>query len=422
MKLQSRPKNAYGRCVLPAETVRHLKSLLRSRYDFWMHEETVAPYLHWSALFVDEMGFRAMGKGVDAIQSRAGALAEAAEWLATRPLEKLPGYRVAHQDDLECPLRVEDLLRHIANATPPVLARIKAVPAARHWVDGFSLMNDQRWQVPLDYIRRIHGPNGKAAGNCLEEAIVHASMEVFERRAHITVLRNRMVVPTIMPETIPCPVIQSQLVFLRRQGIEFTIKDLSFDEALPCIGAYFRDGGLPDTCQFHHSFKVGASFNRIEALQRVFTEYVQGRRADEFGPQSPAGLKRLLEPDFRALPTQGGDCDNFLSSFMFGFVPWRDAAFLESGPRIPFVPAAGYTDCLDDIAGVRRICERLDLDYIVVDLSDPAAQFAVTQVIMPGYSDVLPFHPPTSPVLFRNIGRDDVLAGYPAPAKKTHKS
>jgi hypothetical protein len=37
----------------------------------------------------------------------------------------------------------------------------------------------------------ISGPNGKASGNFLEEAIVHAANEIFERRAHVTVLRNR---------------------------------------------------------------------------------------------------------------------------------------------------------------------------------------------------------------------------------------
>ncbi len=50
-------------------------------------------------------------------------------------------------------------------------------------------------------------------------------------------------------------------------------------------------------------------------------------------------------------------------------------------------------DCLEDIAEVCAICTTLGKDCIVVDLSEPDTGVAVVQVVMPGYSDVLPFHP-----------------------------
>lgn len=411
MKLRSCRKNKYGRCLDPAVTARNLESIL-SKYDYWIHEEQVAPRLHWSALFIENMDFRAMGKGTDAIQSRAGALAEAAEWLTPSPTEKLPGYVTARQDELENPLEIEALLPHIANATPPVLERIKSSDSARHWVDGYSLMHDRTLKVPIEYVRLIHGPNGKAAGNCLEEALVHATNEVFERRVHVTVLRNKMVMPTIMPSTIPSAIVLEYMAFMADQEIEVTLKDLSFGGVMPCIGAYFKDRSIPPEYQFHHSFKVGASFNKEEALIRVFTEYVQGRRNDEFLPRSPESLARILKPDFRSLLSRDDSCDNFLSSFMFGFVPYRDASFLEKGKQAPFENDSGHEDCLEDIAHARRVCETLGLDYIAVDMSDPSTSFAVVQVVIPGYSDVLPFHPPSSPGLFRQITRTDVLKMY----------
>ncbi|MFP6905879.1 MAG: hypothetical protein VCG02_11720 [Verrucomicrobiota bacterium] len=46
-----------------------------------------------------------------------------------------------------------------------------------------------------------------------------------------------------------------------------------------------------------------------------------------------------------------------------------------------------------------------------VDLSDPAIGFPVAQVIIPGYSDILPYHPASSPVLFTGWTRDLPL-GY----------
>ena len=110
--------------------------------------------------------------------------------------------------------------------------------------------------------------------------------------------------------------------------------------------------------------------------------------------------------------TQPDDCDNFMSCFMFGFVPYRNADFLREGEVIPFDKGPQYTDCLEDIAHARAICETLGKDFIAIDLTDPAIGFPVAQVIIPGYSDVLPFHPADSRALFERWTRTQVLESY----------
>lgn len=427
MRLQSRLKLAQGRCVAPGETIARLEGLIQSRArDFWLHHESLASSLHWSAFFLDDQPeFRAMGKGITAEFSHAGALAEAAEWLTARDTAALPGYQCAPAHQVENALSLAALLGHVATATPPVLQRIAALEETQHWVTGYSLKEEapREIQVPLEYVRLISGPNGRASGNFLEEAIVHASLEIFERRAHITVLRNRLAIPTIDPATVRHPLLREQMAFLQERGIEIILKDVSFGGILPCVGAYFFDPHIPPEYQFHHFFKVGASFHREEALLRTFTEYVQGRKLDEFvnvtgirasqGPAAAeAALVRLLAADFRQLRTQEDDCDNFLSAFMFGMVPYRDASFLRQGELVPFDPRPACADCLEDIAQVRAICETLGKDYIAVDLTDPEAGFPVAQVVIPGYSDVLPFHPAGSRGLFRQATRSEVLAAF----------
>ncbi|MEO6740866.1 MAG: YcaO-like family protein [Chthoniobacteraceae bacterium] len=418
MNLQSRTKIAHGRCVDPAETIARLEPFIRERHDYWLHEEVVAEHFHWAAMFIEGLDFRSMGKGTTPEFCRAGAFAEGAEWLTAREIGDLPGYVGAHERDVRDALPFENLVGHIANATPPVIERIRALDDAWHWVDGFSLRDERTVKVPIEYVRQISGPNGKATGNFIEEAIVHAVNEIFERRAHITVLRNKMIVPTIDPATIRHPVIRAQMDFIRSKGIEVTLKDLSFGGVLPCLGAYFRDRNIPDDFQFHHFFKVGASFDREEALIRTFTEYTQGRRQHEFldpaAPDRDQQLAVLLDHDFRRLQTQGDDCDNFLSAFMFGFVPYRSAAFLLEGEVVPFDPGPQYADCLDDIARAREICATIGKDFIAVDLTDPQIGFPVAQVIIPGYSDVLPYHPANSQGLFRRWTRDEVINSYPA--------
>lgn len=413
LELKPARKIAFGRCVAPEETVSRLEGILAPRHDYWLHEEEVAEHLHWAAMFIEDTDFRAMGKGISSVLSKAGALAEGAEWLAAREVTQLPGYVAAPQAGMADALPIEDLVAHIATATPPVVNRIKSLDAAQHWVDGWSIMHERALKVPIEYVRQISGPNGQASGNCIEEAIVHATLEVLERRAHITVLRNRMVVPTIDVACVKHPVLRDLIAFVLAQGIEVTLKDLSFGGELPCVGGYFVDPSVPDDHQFHHFFKVGASFNLEDALLRVFTEYVQGRKRDEFIDGSAAEQARILQHDFRQLKTMGSACDNFLSSFMFGFVPYHDAGFLREGEVVPLDAGPRYEDCLDDIAHARRLFEALGKDYIVVDLTHPDIGFPVVRVIVPGYSDVLPFHPATSPVLFTPTQRDDVMRAYP---------
>lgn len=408
MNLRSCKKIDHGRCVPAEDTVTRLESLLGPRFAYRLLEEQVADHLYWAAMFLeDDADFRAMGKGISALHSRAGALAEGAEWLTALPTDRLSGYTAAHQEDVEDPLPIEDLVAHIATATPPVLKKIKRLDAAKHWVTGYSLLGDRDVRVPIEYVRQIGGPNGRASGNRVEEAIVHATCEVFERRAHITVLRNRLVMPTIDIASIEHGIVRGQIEALRERDIAITIKDLSFGGELPCVGAYFADPHVSPDVQFHHFFKVGASFDREEALLRIFTEYIQGRRSDEFGD----GVE-VDEVDFRRLPTGGDDNDNFLSAFMFGMVPYRDAAFLTEGELLPFDPGDRNQDCLDDIEAARTICRSLGKDYVVVDRTDPAFGFPVVQVVIPGYSDILPYHPQASPSLFTEWGREDVVQAY----------
>jgi ribosomal protein S12 methylthiotransferase accessory factor len=256
----------------------------------------------------------------------------------------------------------------------------------------------------VEYIRQIGGPNGRASGNRIEEAVLHALLEVFERRAHITVLRNRLVMPTIALDSIRNPVVRNQIDCLRARDIEITLKDLSFEGNLPCIGAYFADSHVSRDVQFHHFFKVGCSFDHEEALLRIFTEYTQGRRAHEFGE----GVE-IEQVDFRRLPTHPAYADNFLSAFMFGMVPFRDAAFLCEGEVVPFDPGIRFDDCLADIEAGVGICRAIGKDCLVVDQTDPAFGFPVVQVVVPGYSDILPYHPHASPVLFAEWTRDHAL-------------
>jgi ribosomal protein S12 methylthiotransferase accessory factor YcaO len=199
---------------------------------------------------------------------------------------------------------------------------------------------------------------------------------------------------------------------MRSKDIDVYVKDLSFGGELPCVGAYFFDPHVPQPLQFQHFFKVGSAFDREEALIRCFTEYTQGRGPDEFLLDAGDAGKRALREDFRSLKCMDDECDNYMSAFMFGMVPFSDAAFLKDGPMVPFDKGARFNDCRDDVEAALRIFRKLGKDCIAVDYTDPDIGFPVVGAIVPGYSDVLPYHPRWSTVLFKDCTREDVLKSY----------
>lgn len=411
MKLESCKKIAFGRCVRLEDTVSRLEAAIGALHEYRLYEAKVSDRLYWSALYIDEIEFRSMGKGITALQAKAGALAECAEWVTAMGIGQLPGYTVGHQKKIPDAVGIEDLIAHVA-VEPGVIEKIKRTDAAMVWVDAYSLMTGKTVKVPIEFIRRIGGPNGLAAGNRPEEAIVHATNEIFERRVHITVLKQQLVMPTIDIASIEHPVLREQIDFVRDKGIEVYLKDLSFGGELPCIGAYFYDPNIPREYQFHHFFKVGSSFNTEDALIRTFTEYAQGRRLDEFVRNKKADQERVLKYDLRRLRCVGERDDNYLSAFMFGFVPQASAEFLKQGEVVPFRKDAGFDDCLGDIEKAKTIIGKLGKDYLIIDFTDPQIQFPVIEVVVPGYSDVLPYYPASSRVLFRKYSRQDILRSY----------
>jgi YcaO-like protein with predicted kinase domain len=413
MKLESCRKIAFGRCVPIEDTVNRLEAAIGARHDYRLFEAKVSDRLFWSALYIDDLEFRSMGKGITALQAKAGALAECAEWVAAKETGALQGYTVGHQKTIPNAVGIEEFIPHVSASTEMV-EKIKQSDSAMHWVDGYSLMTGKTAQLPIEFLRRIGGPNGMAAGNQREEAIVHATNEIFERRVHITVLKQKLVMPTIDMETIDHPVIREQIAFLKRKGIEIYIKDLTFGGELPCIGAYFWDPNIPENYQFHHFFKVGAAFNLEDALIRVFTEYTQGRMLDEFIDGSKENQERVLKYDLRALKCIADGGDNYLSAFMFGFVPHITAEFLKEGEVVPFQKGEEFDDCLQDIEKAKTIFAKLKKECYVIDFTDPQINFPVVEVVVPGYSDVLPFYPASSRVLFQRYTRGDILRSYEA--------
>jgi len=405
MKLRNGARNEYGKCDLPSNTIKRIKDgLQRLGLDAEYRPFGVSHHLHWGQVWVDSMRIVCEGKGITAELAEASAHAELAERLSAGlfyPVfeeqvrfnipalynqqtnrflnyEWMEGYVHAHQDDLENPLRIEDLLKNERHLTDRDIDQIKGSRMAGHWVDGFSVISGKTVKVPVNFVAYIHGSNGMAAGNTIEEAIIQASCEIFERHAQIQIIKPEKTVPTIEADSVDSALIRDMIEFYQGSNVDVVIKDLSFEGLLPGIGVLFINNNLrPDRLE-HRMLIAGASFHSDEGLRRCLLEGVQGRetlRAPR--PQ----LDQPVLPKSRI---------HDLYMLMRCGVSMKDISFLEKGEIRTYRPVE-IKDVLAEIEEIKRICRLFSTECIILNHTHPVLNFPVVRVIIPRVSDFLPF-------------------------------
>jgi YcaO-like protein with predicted kinase domain len=405
MQLQNYVRNEYGKCDLPSNTVKRIKDGLR-RLDL---EAEYSPFrvsdtMYWGRIWIDSIRIVCEGKGINPELAEASAYAELTERFSaglfypvfeeqvrfnvpalyneetSRFLnyEWMEGYVHAHQEELDNPLRIEDLLARERNLTEKDLREIKDSSMAKHWVDGFSIVRGQRVKVPINFAAYIHGSNGMAAGNTMEEAIIQASCEIFERYVQIRIIKPEKIVPTIDIGSVDNTLIQHMIEFYQRRNVDVMIKDLSFGGLLPAVGVLYTNNNLPADRLEYRVLLPGASFNLDEGLTRCFTEGMQGR-------------KTLLtsRPQLDRPVVHKSRVNDFYLLMRCGISP-KEISFLQQGEARKY-KTIKIKDVLSEIEEIKKICKLLDTDCIVLDHTHPVLGFPAVRVIIPRVSDFLPF-------------------------------
>jgi YcaO-like protein with predicted kinase domain len=249
---------------------------------------------------------------------------------------------------------------------------------AQHWVDGFSILREETVKVPVGFVVYIHGSNGMAAGNTIEEAIIQASCEIFERHVQIQIIKHEKTVPSIPLDSVNHLIIKDMVKFYRENKVDVAIKDLSLDGLLPSIGVLFVNNNLrPDRLE-HRILIPGASFNLDDGLIRCFTESMQGR--ETLSAPRPQ-LDRPIVHRSRV--------NNFYLLMKCG-VAAKDISFLERGETKDY-ESKTIKDVLGEIEEIKRICREFNTDCVILNQTHPAINFPVVRVVIPRVSDFLPF-------------------------------
>ncbi|TET30343.1 MAG: hypothetical protein E3J70_05165 [Candidatus Heimdallarchaeota archaeon] len=364
---------------------------------------------------IPELNFIQHGKGTTQKQALASALAELAERFSanlyfkrmypdynqiknSRLLqfinrEHLSCYTHSHQDDLEGKIRIEELLKNSnITFTKEQIDVLKNMDVAKHWVNGYSLLTKKPIKVPLRLIQIINRANGVASGNRVEEAIVHASCEIFERHSLIEVFAKKIITPTFDLSTIKDKTINKMIKNYERNNIRVLIKDFSLGNRFPVVAVVFINDNLKKSNSYNYKFEhirvnAGASYNLNVAITRCFTEKIAGHGLSTFKKGYTSIYEDNLIKKLGAKVTLNESYLGLIRKARF----LGDKKFLTKGKVIPFTQKEETYNFLTEIDYIKETCKKLRSDFVVVNLTHPILQFPTVRVIIPGYSSTINF-------------------------------
>jgi len=218
------------------------------------------------------------GKGANEIQSKVSACMEAIErFSASYDKDKV-------KEKPDNPINVNDL----------ILPQY-ADKNVKDWVEGIDIINDEIVDVPADAVfypnsgKLFRGnTNGLASGNSLDEAILHATLEVIERDAWSLADLSRKIPRKINPEDAKNPLIHELLEKYEKAGVKITLKDLTSEFDIPVVAA-ISDDLSRDPLML--CVGVGCHLHPEIAILRALTEVAQSRASQLHGFRRDAKLR-----------------------------------------------------------------------------------------------------------------------------------
>ena len=245
-------------------------------------------------------------------------------------------------------------------------------------VPFYSVMDGRIRLLPAELIWRVTGTNGMCAGNTPREAILQGLSEIAERHA-ICLLYLENTPPPVIPESVFAGTeVLKRLEAVRKNGLDFEIRDCSMGRGLPVIGLrLMRQDG---TFAFH----LGADPSPVTALERCLTEMFQGNPGDidRRYHKTTLGTKPAQTAPQAEKTAYWG---HFIQSIASGFGAWPECICQEGA-------------AFEGFRHARSLSDETDLDDMARALADMGAQlfirdnsylgFPAYHVFIPGMSEV----------------------------------
>jgi ribosomal protein S12 methylthiotransferase accessory factor len=350
------------------------------------------PHQHLAQLRGDLRALNA-GKGTSDVQARASGLCEGLERYSgvfrgdePRRRARMPELGGAAVPLGDCLLFSERQYRE-RDARNVTGSRFSFIPApfdpgaSVEWSPVWSLTRREVRYLPTAYCYYdypqpdgqtycIACSNGNAAGNTLEEAILHGFLELVERDSVALWWYNRVRRPGVDLHSFDEPYLNRLRTFLLGHGREFWVLDLTADLGIPVFASVCRrTDGPPE--QIVLGF--GAHLEPRVALLRAVTEMNQML-------SSP-----LLKPEGKELGDPNADPD---TAHWLKTATAANQLYLLPADE-PLRTAASYPriwadDLAEDVRACRARVERAGMEMLVLDQTRPEVGLPVAKVIVPG--------------------------------------
>lgn len=318
------------------------------------------------------------GKGQTDEQARASALCEALERYSgvyqgdearvRTSMAALGEGQAIHFNDLQHFSQAQFAQRDRINAA--TADRRRQVPerfevtSVIDWTPAWSLASGRMRYVPFTYCYAeappdagarfgIHNPNGAAAGNCLEEAVLQGLLELIERDACAIWWYNQLGLPALDLDAVDDPYVSQLRREYARLGWDLWVLDLTHDLGIPVYAALAHHSQ-----QQRFALGFGCHLDGQLALQRALTE-----------------LNQLFDPSGTSPAPWDAD--------LLGDSSWLFPTNRAGGPA-KVMPRLGGTDLKSDIDYCVALLARHGMDTLIVDKTRPDIGLHVAQVIVPG--------------------------------------
>jgi len=185
----------------------------------------------------------------------------------------------------------------------------------------------QKWVYLPDWLCIFTGSNGCAAGNTPAEAMVEGISELLERYSQMEILDCEIIPPQIPKEYIArYPHIYKIIDEIESNGrYKVRVLDCSLGKGLPVVC-----GMIIDTFTGKFGVKFGAQPNMAVALERVFTESMQGNHLESFSNASnpfytlPDGSFRNDKWNSMKIAASSMPATLLMDDPSYEFVPWGE--------------------------------------------------------------------------------------------------
>lgn len=191
----------------------------------------------------------------------------------------------------------------------------------------FFSYRKQEWVYLPNWFMIFTGSNGYAAGNTLAEAMVEGISELLERYSQMRILDGKTVPPQIPREFIrQYPHILKVIEEIESTGrYRVRVLDCSLGQSLPVVA-----GVITDTETGRFGVKFGAQPHMAVALERVFTEAMQGNRLGSFANNSdpfytlPDGILRADKWNSIKVAASNMPAQLLMDEPSYAFAPWGE--------------------------------------------------------------------------------------------------